>query len=48
VSLVANYRAQFNRIIQASSFKELVDKLSAKKDQAMGADTAQAKRASQR
>jgi phospholipid transport system substrate-binding protein len=48
VSLVANYRAQFNRIIQTSSFKGLVDKLSAKKDEAVGADTAQAKPASQK
>lgn len=47
VSLVANYRAQFNRIIQTSSFKGLIDKLSAKKVEAVGADTSQAKRASQ-
>jgi phospholipid transport system substrate-binding protein len=48
VSLVANYRAQFNRIIQTSSFKGLVEKLAAKKDEAVGADAAQTKRASQR
>jgi len=46
VSLVANYRAQFNKIIQTSSFKELVDKLAAKREEASGADTAQIKRAS--
>jgi phospholipid transport system substrate-binding protein len=27
VSLVANYRAQFNKIIQTSSYQALVDKL---------------------
>jgi phospholipid transport system substrate-binding protein len=48
VSLVANYRAQFNKIIQASSFKGLVDKLAAKKEEALAADAAQVKRASQR
>ncbi len=37
VSLVANYRAQFNKIIQTSSFKGLVDKLSAKKEEAVRA-----------
>jgi phospholipid transport system substrate-binding protein len=31
VSLVANYRTQFNRIIQQSSFKDLLAKLAAKK-----------------
>ena len=30
VSLVANYRAQFNRIIQTSSYQALVDKLRSK------------------
>ena len=29
-SLVANYRAQFNRIIQTSSYRTLVDKLRSK------------------
>jgi phospholipid transport system substrate-binding protein len=48
VSLVANYRAQFNRIIQAASFKGLVEKLAAKHEEAAGADAAQAKRASQK
>jgi phospholipid transport system substrate-binding protein len=47
VSLVANYRAQFNKIIQTSSFKGLVDKLAAKsREEAAGADTRQIKRAS--
>jgi phospholipid transport system substrate-binding protein len=27
VSLIANYRTQFNKIIQASSYRELVKKL---------------------
>ena len=31
VSLVANYRAQFNRIIQTSSYQALVDKLRSKR-----------------
>jgi len=31
VSLVANYRAQFNRIIQTSSYQALVDKLKSKR-----------------
>ena len=48
VSLVANYRAQFNRIIQASSFRGLIAKLSAKKDEAADADSAPARRASQK
>jgi len=48
VSLVANYRAQFNRIIQTSSFKGLVAKLAAKNDEAVGADPAATKRASQK
>ena len=30
VSLVANYRTQFNRIIQSSSYRALVDKLKSK------------------
>lgn len=47
VSLVANYRAQFNKIIQTSSFKMLVEKLEAKKEEALAAET-QMKRASQR
>jgi phospholipid transport system substrate-binding protein len=37
VSLVANYRAQFNKIIQTSSYRGLVEKLSAKKEEAVRA-----------
>ena len=48
VSLVANYRAQFGRIIQASSFRGLVDKLRAKKEEGLEADAALNKRASQK
>jgi phospholipid transport system substrate-binding protein len=47
VSLVANYRTQFNRIIQQSSFKGLITKLAAKKDEAVAADGGPNKRASQ-
>jgi phospholipid transport system substrate-binding protein len=38
VSLVANYRAQFNKIIQTSSFAELVRKLKAKNEESAEAD----------
>ena len=48
VSLVANYRAQFNKIIQTSSFKDLVDKLRAKEAEGLEADALQVKRASQK
>jgi phospholipid transport system substrate-binding protein len=48
VSLVANYRAQFNRIIQTASFKGLLDKLKAKQEEGLEADAAQPKRASQK
>jgi phospholipid transport system substrate-binding protein len=48
VSLVANYRAQFNKIIQTSSFKDLVDKLKAKEAEGFEADAIQLKRASQK
>jgi phospholipid transport system substrate-binding protein len=47
VSLVANYRTQFNRIIQQSSFKGLITKLAAKKGEAVAADGGPNKRASQ-
>jgi phospholipid transport system substrate-binding protein len=46
VSLVANYRAQFNKIIQRSSFKGLLAQLVAKRDEA--ATDGPVKRASQR
>jgi phospholipid transport system substrate-binding protein len=48
VSLVANYRAQFARIIQTSSFQGLVDKLKVKKEEGVEADAALQKRASQK
>ena len=38
VSLVANYRAQFNKIIQTSGYTSLVKKLTAKEQEGMQAD----------
>jgi phospholipid transport system substrate-binding protein len=38
VSLVANYRAQFNKIIQTSGYPSLVRKLAAKEQEGMQAD----------
>ncbi len=35
VSLVANYRTQFNKIIQTSSFKELMNKMKNKQQELM-------------
>ena len=35
VSLVANYRTQFNKIIQTSSFQELVNKMKNKQQELM-------------
>jgi phospholipid transport system substrate-binding protein len=46
VSLVANYRAQFNKIIQRNSFQQLIAQLAAKRDEPVNGDTA--KRASQK
>jgi phospholipid transport system substrate-binding protein len=46
VSLVANYRAQFNKIIQTSSYAELVRKLKAKQEESAEAEPA-IRRASQ-
>jgi len=46
VSLVANYRAQFSKIIQTSSYGDLVAKLRAKKEEGQQADTAAQNRAS--
>jgi|SRR5689334_20324475 phospholipid transport system substrate-binding protein len=40
VSLVANYRAQFNKIIQTSGYPSLVSKLAAKEQEGMQADRA--------
>jgi phospholipid transport system substrate-binding protein len=36
VSLVANYRTQFNKIIQTSSFNDLIEKLKAKQEELGG------------
>jgi phospholipid transport system substrate-binding protein len=38
VSLVANYRAQFNKIVQSSGYKVLVQKLAAKEQEGLEAD----------
>ena len=38
VSMVANYRVQFNKIIQTAGYKALVDKLAAKRDEGVEAD----------
>ena len=48
VSLVANYRAQFNKIIQRSSFQQLMAQLAAKRDEGQDADGSLTKRASQK
>jgi phospholipid transport system substrate-binding protein len=46
VSLVSNYRTQFNKIIQTGSYNDLVQKLRAKHDELGAADrSAGAKRA---
>jgi phospholipid transport system substrate-binding protein len=48
VSLIANYRAQFNKIIQTSGYPSLVNKLAAKEQEGMQADrTLPVKKASQ-
>jgi hypothetical protein len=36
--MVANYRAQFNKIVQTSGYKTLVQKLIAKEQEALEAD----------
>jgi phospholipid transport system substrate-binding protein len=41
VSLVANYRTQFNKIIQTSSYKDLVKKMKAKQDESVFEDESQ-------
>jgi phospholipid transport system substrate-binding protein len=46
ISLVSNYRAQFDRIIRSSSYRQLAEKLKAKRDEAREADGAVVKRAS--
>ena len=47
VSLVSNYRTQFNKIIQTASYNELVTKLKTKQDELLAEDEAQRKKASQ-
>jgi phospholipid transport system substrate-binding protein len=44
VSLVSNYRTQFNKIIQTSSYNELVSKLKNKQGELMAEDKGQKKR----
>jgi len=44
ISLVSNYRTQFNKIIQSSSFNSLVDRMKAKQTEALE-DTSQKKKA---
>jgi phospholipid transport system substrate-binding protein len=46
VSLVANYRAQFDRIIRGSSYKLLAEKLKAKRDEEREGDAPSFKRTS--
>jgi len=46
ISLVLNYRAQFDRIIRSASYKVLAEKLKAKQDEGRQADAANLKRAS--
>lgn len=46
VSLISNYRAQFNKIILTASYQELVKKMRAKQDEFYGSE--RAKRTSQR
>jgi phospholipid transport system substrate-binding protein len=46
ISLVSNYRAQFDRIIRSSSYKMLAEKLKAKQDESRQADAVNPKRAS--
>ena len=46
ISLVLNYRAQFDRIIRSSSYKVLADKLKTKQDESRQAEAATLKRAS--
>ena len=45
VSLVSNYRTQFNKIIQTASYNELVQKLKAKQDELAAEDQPKGKRA---
>jgi len=44
VSLVANYRSQFNRIIQQSSYEDLIRKMKAKQEELLFDDSQKAKK----
>jgi len=48
VSLISNYRTQFNKIIQTSSYQELVNKMRAKQEEFLDEEKAKEKRTSQR
>ncbi|HEV8531126.1 MAG TPA: ABC transporter substrate-binding protein, partial [Methylomirabilota bacterium] len=48
VSLVSNYRTQFNKIIQTSSYQELVKKMKTKQEEFQYEESARQKRTSQR
>jgi len=39
VSLVSNYRTQFNKIIQTSSYAELVKKMKSRQEESSAAET---------
>jgi len=42
VSLVSNYRTQFNKIIQTSSFEDLIQKLKTKQGELSGGEPSKA------
>jgi len=42
VSLISNYRTQFNKIIQTSSFAELVKKMKSRQEEMSSSTTARA------
>jgi phospholipid transport system substrate-binding protein len=44
VSLISNYRTQFNRIIQTSSYQELVKKMKTKQGEFQSEEAAKQKR----
>ena len=46
ISLVSNYRSQFDRVIRNSSYKQLAEKLRTKQDEGREADAGGVKRAS--
>ncbi len=48
VSLISNYRTQFNKIIQTSSYQELVKKMKTKQEEFQYEESAKMKRTSQR